>query len=62
MDAIRIERLCKTFNNGRKALDAIGLEVGQGEMVALIGASGSRESTFARHIAGFTASDRRPRM
>jgi energy-coupling factor transporter ATP-binding protein EcfA2 len=62
MDAIRIERLCKTFSNGRKALDAIGLKVGEGEMVALIGALGSRKSTFARHIAGFTASDPRARM
>ena len=27
MDAIHIERLCKTFNNGRKALDEIDLRV-----------------------------------
>jgi phosphonate transport system ATP-binding protein len=60
MDAIRIERLSKTFASGRKALDEINLRVGVGEMVALIGASGSGKSTLLRHIAGFTASDPQP--
>ncbi len=60
MDVIRIERLTKPFRNGRKALDSVDLHVQEGEMIALIGASGSGKSPLLRHIAGFTASDPAP--
>ncbi|WP_144110358.1 phosphonate ABC transporter ATP-binding protein [Paraburkholderia sp. BCC1886] len=59
-EAIRIERLSKTFGNGRRVLEDIDLRVEPGEMVALIGASGSGKSTLLRHIAGFTAADAQP--
>ena len=39
--AIHINALNKTFRGGRKALQDIHLSIHAGEMVALIGASGS---------------------
>jgi phosphonate transport system ATP-binding protein len=56
MVAISVSGLSKRYGKTR-ALDNVSIEVQRGEMVALIGASGSGESTLIRHIAGLEAGD-----
>lgn len=46
---IRVEDLCKHFKGGEiKALDGISTEIRQGEVVVIIGPSGTGKSTFLR--------------
>ncbi|MDR0528610.1 MAG: phosphonate ABC transporter ATP-binding protein [Zoogloeaceae bacterium] len=55
--AIEIRGLNKTFSH-KPAISRLNLEIGAGEMVALIGASGSGKSTLLRHIAGLSCCDK----
>jgi len=55
--ALRIQKINKHFGNGKHALNNINLHIGDGEMVAPIGASGSGKSTLLRLIAGLLPSD-----
>ena len=46
---IKVEDLCKIYNPGENevwALDHVSLEIKKGELVAIIGQSGSGKSTF----------------
>jgi sulfonate transport system ATP-binding protein len=49
---LKLERVGKTYPNGVHALERFSAEIGQGEIVAIIGGSGCGKSTLLRAIAG----------
>jgi iron(III) transport system ATP-binding protein len=51
-DFLRLRGLTKRFPNGTVAVDAVDLDVAEGEMVALLGPSGCGKTTTLRCIAG----------
>ncbi len=46
------DNLCKTFDNGVRALDNFSARVNHGEVVVIIGPSGAGKSTFLRCLNG----------
>ncbi|MCQ2519223.1 MAG: ABC transporter ATP-binding protein [Lachnospiraceae bacterium] len=46
------------YDNGHKALYDISLEVGQGEMIAIVGTNGAGKSTFSKVVCGFEKENR----
>ena len=48
---IRLENINKTYHNGSPlhVLKGIDLEIGEGEMVSIMGASGSRTYAFKKY-------------
>ena len=56
---LRISEVTKTYG-ARRALDGVSLDLGAGDMVALIGPSGSGKSTLLRAAAGLVSIDAGP--
>ncbi|MBQ0902010.1 ABC transporter ATP-binding protein [Micromonospora sp. U21] len=52
MSAIAMRELTKVYPNGVRALDALDLEIADGEFFALLGPSGCGKTTLLRTIAG----------
>lgn len=53
---IKVEELYKTFD-GTEVLKGVSLEVGSGEILALIGRSGYGKSVLLKHVAGLMKPD-----
>jgi phosphonate transport system ATP-binding protein len=47
---LRLEKLTKTYKTGDQALQAVNLEIPEGQVLALIGPSGAGKSTLIRCI------------
>jgi multiple sugar transport system ATP-binding protein len=52
MTAITLDRLDKTYPAGNKAVDALSLDIKDGEFMVLVGPSGCGKSTALRMVAG----------
>jgi ABC-type Fe3+/spermidine/putrescine transport system ATPase subunit len=55
--AVRLERLSKSFDGVRRAVDGVDLAIEAGEFFALLGPSGCGKTTTLRMIAGFETPD-----
>ena len=52
MSGIRLDEVTKVYANGVRAVDAVSLDINEGEFVVLVGPSGCGKSTLLRMIAG----------
>jgi putative spermidine/putrescine transport system ATP-binding protein len=54
---VRLERLSKSFDGSKRAVDGVDLAIDAGEFFALLGPSGCGKTTTLRMIAGFETPD-----
>ncbi len=52
MSGISLDEVTKVYPNGVKAVDALSLDIAEGEFCVLVGPSGCGKSTLLRMIAG----------
>src|SRR5438270_1425440 len=52
MSGIKLEDVTKVYPNGVKAVDAVSLDIFDGEFVVLVGPSGCGKTTLLRMLAG----------
>ena len=52
MSGIRLEQVTKVYPNGVRAINAVDLDIADGEFMVLVGPSGCGKSTLLRSIAG----------
>jgi len=50
---LRAENVTFSYDNGRKALDGVSLDIRRGELLAVVGTNGAGKSTFAKLLCGF---------
>jgi len=54
---IQIRNLSFSYQNGVNALDNVSLEIGGGEIIALVGENGAGKSTLVKHLNGLLRAD-----
>lgn len=54
---LSVENICFSYGEGLPVLDGVSLSIGEGEKVALVGASGGGKSTLVQIILGLYAAD-----